>query len=52
MRAKKAKDLRRIRRADLLNGRNRSIKQLKAEFPKGQPIGVMIYYPRPKNWNQ
>lgn len=52
MRGMKAKNLRRMRRADLLNGRSRSIKQLRAEFPKGQAIGVMVYYPRPQNWNQ
>lgn len=51
MRAIKSKNFRRIRRADLLNGRSRSIKQLKSEFPKGCPIGLMIYYPRPKEWN-
>lgn len=53
MNGKKAKALRRIAWSDIPNGRNRTVKDLKAEYPKGRPIGLWAHYPRHgRDWRQ
>ena len=46
MRGSKVKMLRRMYWTDRPNGRSRSMKQLKQEYPKGVELGLVIYYPR------